>query len=69
VLQAGIVNSHDSFLEKTYGNQGSFLWERLDRLRESQGISKREMIAGLRLSRSFSKLPGDRFSKFPGTPE
>jgi hypothetical protein len=29
VLQAGIVNSHDSLLEKTYGNPGSFLMEQI----------------------------------------
>jgi hypothetical protein len=58
------VNSHDSLLEKTYGNLEGLLGERLEGERRSQGFSKDEMIAVARLWRIFNQLPGGGPSKF-----
>ena len=45
----GIVNSHDSLLEKPTGNQGSLFRERLHCCRDSKCVLKRNIVAGWRL--------------------
>jgi hypothetical protein len=59
VLQAGLVNSHDSLLEKTYWYQGGFLMAQLRSYRVSQRFWQREMIAALRFGAFVSEFQGD----------